>query len=553
VNFLKLYLITLLISSLCYAFEVDVELKPKEPIKNQPFELIFKIKTDSKKDAYISFNAGSMDVLGKNKQGEMIRTTFVNGRLSTIRDVSYSYDIVANKVGFFRIGDVSVELDGTTTKLPGINVKVLETQRTKAPVFLAVETNKDQYYVGEPIEVNYYLYHRYRVSGMDIVKFPKLSGFLKRFKTQGSRSEKITRAGVLYERTPIYSGTLFANKMGPVKLDSMTMRVQYMKSSNRNDPFGGFGFGFSRPQTRNITNPSKEIEILPLPEKGRPDGFNGLVGEHIMSVQINKNKFLVNEAIELKFSINGKGALEHYELPSFYQSSALEKFESNSDFKPVDGGRSTKTFDLTYLARSAESFAQRREKLYYFDPEDKAYKFTEFQLPSIEIIGSASSSGTGTQSNTSPQLSELKENVDSKQVVAGSEVLGPRFVGKIPSKIIESWLNILLGLILVVLVVLTLSPKKSSQEQIWKQITSRAKSNEIHYGDMNRLLTLKGAEQLGRGPKHIIENSSLPDNAKDYFIDLIEKCEIAEYKDSAKVEMKYEEQYFKELQKVILG
>ena len=369
------------------AFEVVTELKPSEPVRDQPFQLIFKIKTDSKKDAYITFNSGHIDVQGKSRLGEMIRTTFVNGKLSTQREISYAYELYSTKSGFYRISDIRIEVDGKEKKLPGVNVKILDRAVKRAPIYLAVETDKEQYYVGEAIRVNYVLYNKYKVNGLDVVKFPKLSGFLKRFKNQSGRTQKVTRKGEIFERREIYSGTLFATKPGDVLLDSMTMRIQYLKGMGSNDPFGGFAFGFSRPQVMNVSNPGISISILPLPETGKPPGFTGLVGKHEIEYKVNKHKFLVNEAVEFKVSITGEGALENFELPEFYNHPSLESFESNSDFTALDGKRSTKTFDSTFLARGPLDIPAKSLKLRYFDPADETYKFTEFELPAIEVVG----------------------------------------------------------------------------------------------------------------------------------------------------------------------
>ena len=85
-----------------------------------------------------------------------------------------------------------------------------------------------------------------------------------------------------------------------------------------NDYNSGFGFGNQRFKNKDLSSPMVEIEVLPLPTEGVPSSFTGLVGEHEFNLSVPKTKYLVNEPIEIKLEVKGKGALENLDAPAIF-------------------------------------------------------------------------------------------------------------------------------------------------------------------------------------------------------------------------------------------
>ena len=127
---------------------------------------------------------------------------------------------------------------------------------------------------------------------------------------------------------------------------------------------------------------------------------------------INKEKFLVNEPIEIDLSINGTGALELYEEPSVFESPMVENFDSTSDFVVNKDFTSTKSFKITYLARAPGVLPAKKMPLVFFDSKTLRFVTREINIPKIQIAGTSISQNK----TNNDSLVNIPENRIKKEV-----------------------------------------------------------------------------------------------------------------------------------------
>ena len=60
-----------------------------------------------------------------------------------------------------------------------------------------------------------------------------------------------------------------------------------------------------------------EIEVLPLPEAGRPDAFTGLVGRLEVSASIDRTDAETNDALTYRLEVSGTGNIRTLMDPPF--------------------------------------------------------------------------------------------------------------------------------------------------------------------------------------------------------------------------------------------
>ena len=156
-------------------------------------------------------------------------------------------------------------------------------------------------------------------------EFPKLNKFIKRFHHINSPVEMVQYKGQVLKRILAYSARLYPEKVGPAVLDPMKISIQIIESD-----YGGFGFGSQRYKNKDLSSPRVEVEVLPLPSEGVPASFTGLVGEHEFNLSVPKSKYLINEPIEIKLEVKGKGAVENYDAPTIFSDNNLEQFDTNT-------------------------------------------------------------------------------------------------------------------------------------------------------------------------------------------------------------------------------
>lgn len=395
------YLILILLPIFsAFSLEVEVEVRPVSPIVDETFDVNFIIETDGREDPMIRFNPGHAEVLGKSNRGVSINTTVVNGQISTVRKVTIAYQLISKKVGYLYLRDISVEAGGEVKNLKNLRLNVLREAKEPQSMFLRAETSKDEYYVGEGIDLKYYIYYRNNIVSQEIKEFPKLNGFIKRFHKEVNNTERVEVDGVLYRRTLVYSARLYPEKIGEAKIDPLRMNIQYSDFTH-SSPFGTFGLQMGRYKARTLSSKTIAIKVLPIPAENAPANFTGLVGNHRFEFTQNKNKFLVNEALEYRLVVEGEGALEKLDAPIIYSNPDLEQFDTRSEVVEVDQSRARKQFDYTLLPRAQMTLEPSTLELSTFDPNSKTFVAHKIDLPGIEVGGTATTATRSSPINAS--------------------------------------------------------------------------------------------------------------------------------------------------------
>ncbi|MBC7539829.1 MAG: BatD family protein [Bacteriovorax sp.] len=549
---IKLFVITFLflIIPTLRAEEVEVEVSPPEPLMNESFFVTFKIKTTGNVEPYISFTPSGAVVQGKSEQGVSISTTVINGKFTTSREQSYVYELFAEHQGQVILRNIKVEIGGKLTNVKDVNVNVLAQARKVADAFMEATASKTRVYLGEAIDVNYYLYFKTSIAANDVKEFPKLNKFIKRFHHINSPVETVQYKGQVFKRILAYSAKLFPEKVGSAVLDPMTISVQVIEN-DYSSPFGGFGMGSQHYKNKDLASPRIEIEVLPLPTENVPAGFTGLVGEHEFNLSITKTKYLVNEPIEVKLEAKGKGALENMDAPAIYTDNSLEQFDTKSEVTELGTQAAKKVFEYTYLARGPMNLKARDLNLAYFDPSSGHYIEKKVPVPGIEVSGVATPS-------SSPGVSPQGQNQNKDQPTSGTEndflsklfssndsskkidkntigLVGPMMKGE--TSWFDRWFDLLnfgLGAIIIGSLGKWYFESKnivatSDRATEMKKVIAHMKSKGLNYSDLYKVVSvLDKQNKMANGGVsiiQIIDESPLNKEAKSYFKNALMVCE----------------------------
>lgn len=534
-------IIILTLAHLASASELEVEVIPKEPLMGESFNIVFKIKTSSSEEPDISFNPIGAEVVGRQNQGISVRTTFINGRLNTSREINYSYELVAARPGMVRIGDIKVDVEGEVLRHQNMMINVLKEAKQAAPIQAVAVVDKTSVFVGQGFTVRYYLYFKAGVTGSDIKEFPKLNKFFKRFLQENSNPERVQHEGEVYHRQLVYSARLFADKEGKYFIDGITLKVQY-QDRNMNDPFGSLGFGIRLGQlkSKNVTSHPIEIEVKRLPAENVPPHFTGLVGKHEFNLSITKNKFLVNEPVELKFTAAGPGNLENYEAPKMIQDPSFEEFETNGDLKIETDISATKTFNYTYLARSKAELPARIIPLAYFNPENEQYVTVNLNLGGITISGEGAlpvPTPPEEQNSKSSVLDKISESTAPK-IEKKLNLLAPIFDYHATKENTIHWINTTLAF-LVSLMILWLGKDylKPKEKLHLNVLVRRMKKQGLSYSLLHEFFEEASLYFDGKSLKSMADLMSkigLEAEKKESIQKIIDACEKKEFYDKNK-------------------
>lgn len=575
-NKLKLYFVMMIaiLSSFAFAEDVEVEVSPPEPLINESFFVTFKVKTTGSVDPYISFTPNGAIVQGKREQGVSISTIVINGKFTTTREQNYVYELIAERSGQVSLKNIKVEIGGKVTNVKDVTLNVLAQARRIPDAFMEATASKTRVYLGEGIDVNYYIYAKTAIAANDIKEFPKLNKFIKRFHHVNAPVETVQYKGQVFRRILIYSARLYPEKVGNAVLDPMIISVQVVEN-DYNSPFSGFGMGSQRYKNKDLSSPRIEVEVLPLPAENVPPGFTGLVGEHEFSLNIPKSKFLVNEPIEVKLEVKGKGAVENMDAPTIFTDNNLEQFDTKSEVTEIGNQAAKKVFEYTFLARGPLSIKPRELSLAYFDPSSGRYIEKQVNIPGIEVSGAAAAPSGG-QESTSPgktkdQSTGSEGDFLSKLFSPSSEkgisknpigLVGPIF--KSEDRWFNRWFDII-NLVLAASVLGLIGQWYASSRntvtigshsaEVKKEI-AKLKSRGMNYSDLYKILSsLDTQNRMSSGGisiLQIVEQSPLSNEAKTYFKNTLQICEEKTFGiNKADRKAVFESRFFKELLKNI--
>lgn len=569
------FLFLILFSSIIKAELVTTEVSPPEPLVNESFYLTFKVKMTGDADPYITFTPSNVQVLGKREQGVSIQTTVINGKISTTKEQNIVYELQADRTGTAYIRNIKVEINGKVTPVRDVTINILATPKRIPDAFMEAEVSKTKVYVGEGIDVNYYLYFKSSIAANDVKDFPKLNKFIKRFHHINSPVETVQYKHEVLKRILAYSARIYPEKPGMAVIDPMRISVQVIEADYGG--LGGFGFGSQRYKNKDLASNRVEIEVLPLPTEGIPAGFTGLVGEHEFTLIPGKGKYLVNEPIEFKLEVKGKGALEKFDAPGIYSDPNLEVFDTKAELTEIGNTAAKKVFEYTLLARNSLSIPPRELSLSYFDPNTGKYVEKKISIPGLEVSGAAAPSSSNQKNETAnlkkddvavvnldnffANIFNLNSKIKGKPVELG--LVGPwfkeeSFLGKNSYYLI----NLILACSVILMMIwwqrrIRLAGELELSSNIEaKKIFKDIKKNGINYSNLFKLLSfLDKTNRLASGGISIIdiiESSSLSNESKQYFVKSLSICERANFGVSKeRTNINYESKYFSELMKLL--
>ncbi len=339
---------------------------------------------------------------------------FINGRMQVSK--SYTYYFIAAKVGTFEIGPVTVSYKGKTYRSAPIRIEIVKSAAPPTPtrprsyatprrpqpstgsssladnLFLRAEVSKTRVYLNEPIIINYKIYTNVQVTDYRFTNQPNYGNFwAEEFPVPNQpRVYQEPFNGRMFSVASIKKVALFPTSIGkkvipPLSIEA-NVRVRERRRSRDffdaffDDPF--FGRIISYP----MSTDSITVEVLPLPQEGRPRDFNGAVGQYEMDVIVDRKRAKTNEAITLKLTLSGTGNIRTLAAPKIRFPDEFEVYDpkiSENVTRANDAIRGYKTFEYVLIPRRPGSYTIQNLNFSYFDPE--AEKYITLRHPAIRL------------------------------------------------------------------------------------------------------------------------------------------------------------------------
>ncbi|MCI2229972.1 BatD family protein [Polaribacter sp. MSW13] len=317
---------------------------------------------------------------------QSVSQSWINGKVSFSQ--SYSYIIQPKRKGELTIGTASIEIGGKKIKSKPVKIIVLDpVEIPKDPndpnyiaqqnIHLVAEISKSRPYVGEGIYVEYRLYVSENISVYDtsVTEAPQYNGFWNQAITINGYPVKMGKYnGENYRYIVLQKALLVPTKTGKLTIDPMKMDIVIGVPTGKADFFGNV---ITKNIRREFASAKKTITPKSLPLEGKPENFNGAVGDFNFDVTLSKDVLKANESSQIKVVVSGKGNLKLFELPIVETPVELEKYqpERKEKVSVTASGISGSVSDLyTVVPQYKGKYKIPNVSFSYFNPKDEKYK-----------------------------------------------------------------------------------------------------------------------------------------------------------------------------------
>ncbi len=386
---------------------------PKVVRAGEQFRIMFTVTGD-----FSDFKAPDLApfrVLSGPNQSRSSNFEFRNGKTTTSKTTTYTYWLQGTETGSFSISPATVTLNrkqkiasnkvviqvvaGKNTGKPSASQtgSGQQTASQQSPtssisgddVFVRTEVSKKKVYIGEQFVVSQKVYTRLNLAGFGDISFPGYNGFWSQDVDIPDRIslERVSLNNDIYGMGELKRTILFPQKSGKLTLDPARVEVITQVRSrqarrNTGDPFfdSFFNDSFFNSGVANVPVECESkpvtIEVLPLPESGRPADFSGAVGQFSVSSVVDKTTLKANEALTIKYKISGTGNLQLLDISDIQFPPDFEVYDpkvSRNIQVKNNAVTGTVTFEYVLIPRSGGVYGINPVHLSYFDPQKGQY------------------------------------------------------------------------------------------------------------------------------------------------------------------------------------
>lgn len=392
------------------AGEISVTVEPREIRVGEAAILAVHISGESAGRPSIP----EVDGLRLMPLGQSSQYQSINGRVSQI--VSYLFQVEPEHEGDFTLPPVTATVNGQVRASEPLRLSVsgstgggasakpaanLPPPAVHAPggsdnshlsageanqrAFLRVTPLKLQAYVGERVPVEIQAFFRQGLQA-SLNSFPMFQG--QAFACQ-ELSRKPEQTEQILDGIP-YTVLTWHTAMSGIKEGEypvsaeLNATLMVPQRSQRQHPFGrGFFdddffdsfFSSTREEPIRMTSVPQRMRVRPLPKSGRPENFNGAVGQFSLSANATPRDGMVGDPITLKITVAGEGNFDRVSCPDLATSKDWRTYTPTDVFKPSDsaGYDGKKSFERAIIPLSAAIDAVPPLEFSYFDTTKEAY------------------------------------------------------------------------------------------------------------------------------------------------------------------------------------
>lgn len=503
---------------------------------------------------------------------QAVSRSWVNGVRSFSK--TYTYFLTPKLKGKITLDQAQITINGEVYKTTPITIEVTEAVEkpndpnnidyiTDENIKLVAEISNSNPYLNEGISVVYKLYFRNPISISDVqeLESPSYGDFWSHLIKIGQ--VRVNTKGVYngepYNEVVWRKVVLYPQKTGKLNIEPLTLNLSLSVPSNRRDLFGR---RILTQGQKTITAGRRVIDVKSLPEKNKPPGFTGAVGQFDFDVILDKDALKASESFQATLKVKGNGNLKLFNLPKINVPNTLEVYEPEHtenvkiNLSGMDG---TIEDAYTIVPQYQGKYPIPPVQFSYFDPKTKNYKSVRSQDLLVDVF-----EGPVAGNSRDESKSLTKQLVDTADTTFSFIILNTKLT---PINTTAFWKSTLfwslLGLPIMLMFLAFLlkrfilerkedsvsSKQREAQRLAKKYLSSAKKAFEdqvVFYESLERALHnyLKAKLQIETTEltkdkiERLLLNKKVNKQTALDFVAVIENCELARYAPGSSVSIK---------------
>ena len=386
---------------------------PKSVVVNQQFRLTFKVNKANVKEPTIP-DLSDFNILTGPHRSTQQSYQSINGKMTKEESVTFTYILLAEKEGEFKIPAASVMVDGKKYSSNPLRVKVLPPDQNSSAqsqgggnysqsgsssatnisdedLFVKATLSMGKVYEQEAVLLTYKVYSTVNLTNLSNPT-PDLKGFhIQEVQLPREKHFDLEHYNGRNYQTLIWRQfVLFPQQSGELEIPSLTFEGVVAVQSRRNlDPFEMmFNGGPSYFEVKkNLSSNKLTLEVKNLPAD-RPVGFSGGVGQFSISSSISAQEAKTNEELTLKVKVKGIGNMKLLGNPIIDFPCEFEVYDPiiNNNFSlKTNGFSGEKVYEYVITPRASGSYTIPAARFIYFDPLSDSYKTIESESYTVTV------------------------------------------------------------------------------------------------------------------------------------------------------------------------
>ncbi len=387
---------------------------PGAVVMGEQFRLVYSVNAEAR-----DLRAPDMpnfEVLMGPSKSSYSSMQIVNGNTTSEVSNSFTYILMASKVGTYTIPAATVTVNGNKYTSNAVTVKVLPADKASAAqktaqsgggrshagastssssakisgenLFARLILSSHKIYEQQYILATIKIYTRYDVQFEDM-KFPQFDGFLAEEVNLTPHWTIENVNGVNYNSAIVKQTLLFPQRAGNLKIGSCKFNAVVRLRSQGGGGRSIFDDFFETYQDvrKVLTTQPTSVDVMPLPA-GKPATFNGAVGDFNITSSLSRSHVKANEAVTVKVTISGNGNLKLLKNPEIKFPADFEAYDPKvtNKFKTTTSGTvGSKVIEYLAIPRFAGNYVIPGIAFTYFDSKSHSYKTTRTQDFKLQV------------------------------------------------------------------------------------------------------------------------------------------------------------------------